>query len=234
MNGFFDAFSREIKSSLNKWKRFDWIFYLTCLTLLISSAIIFDSSRLSLLIACSSLTGAMLNAKMVKYCFIFYLFSTVMYTYVAFHNRFYGEFILYAFYLFPVYIYGLACWSRNAHKRFISKILDLRLRDWLILCGIGIVVTWGYGYILAKMGSLLPFVNSFATFACATAAYLAAKKIKQQWIFWLLYSMAGVFIWMTTLDNGTAQLPLLFVNMIFIVVNIIGYRNWIIMQKHLS
>lgn len=234
MNDFYTTVNNQLKSAFCGWIKWDWLFYLTCLFVLILSTIILNGSRLSLLIACCSITGAVFNAKLFRVCFVFYLISTVLYAFVAYQNRFYGEFFLDVFYLFPVYIYGLFFWRRNAPQRGKTGIANLKTKQLILIVFIGIILILFYGYILLILGSLLPYVNSFATFVCATAAYLAAKKIRQQWLFWILYSITVMYIWMTTLSGSTAQVPLFIVNMIFIIINIIGYRNWSKMQNIIS
>jgi len=224
----------EIKSVYDRLKWYERTYYFFALICLVAATIYFKGDYFPLFVSVCAMTASVLNAKLIRYCFYFYAFTVFAYSFLAFENRFYGEFILNLFFLFPIYLRGILRWRLNSHKQVIVEIFDLTHMQMGLIALAGVAVTGGYGYILQQIGSAVPYFNAFATFACATAAILATKRIMQQWFFWFLYTFALIVIWAYSLINGTAQISIFVVNILFLGFNWIGFANWYNLKKYLS
>lgn len=234
MTSYFTCFIAEIKSVFNSLKWYEKTYYFFALFCLVLVTIIFKGDYFPLFVSLCSITASILNAKSFWYCFYFFAFTAFSYSFLAFENRFYGEFILNLFFLFPVYMRGIFRWRFKKNQQIILEISDLSFKQMLLLVLLGVAVTGIYGYVLRQIGSALPYFNALATFACATAAILATKRIIQQWYFWFLYTFALIVIWAYSLTSGTAQISFLILNILFIGFNWIGYINWYRLKKYLS
>ena len=224
---------KEIKSVYSRFKWYEKAYYFFGLICLVAVTVYFKGDYFPLLVSVCGITASVLNAKLVWYCFYFFAFTVVSYSILALENQFYGEFILNLFFLFPVYLRGIFRWKYKGHEQAIVKISDLTHKQSGLIVLLGVAVTGGYGYVLQQIGSAMPYFNALATFACATAAILAIKRIMQQWYFWFLYTFALIVIWAYSLTNGTAQISILVLNILFLGFNWIGFTNWYKLKRHL-
>lgn len=194
--------------------------------LFVVTGIIFKAAPISFIISVVGVTAGFMNMKANKYCYIPYIVQVTLYAYVSWNNRFIGEAVLNAFYLLPLYIYSAFKWIRKKDLESDFQIFAITKKLLIILGIAGIVITTGYGYVLQSLKSNLPFINAFATFISIAAGYLSARRIKEQWYFWIASSIIFSVIWITTLGNDTSQITLILQNIPYLIINIVGLVKW--------
>ncbi len=208
------------------WTKADIILYIASMMLIVISGFIFKAYFLSFLASIIGITAGIMNMKANKYCYILYMAQVILYAFVAWHNKFIGEAILAAFYLLPLYTYSAVKWikaSRKDEKLLIFKMTKKLLVILSIAC---VIVTFGYGYVLDMLNSNLPYINALGTFTSVAAGYLSANRIKEQWYFWIAYSLIFSGIWISTLIADTSQVTLILQNIPYLYINIVGLVKW--------
>jgi nicotinamide mononucleotide transporter PnuC len=211
------------------WNKWNYIFYIFSCVTLIAVTIIFRSSVLTLLASLIGLTSGMMNLKANKLCFITYIVQAALYSYVSFTNKFYGEAILAGLYLFPMYIYSAFKWIRKKtddKDDSDPKVYKLEAKYYIWIAAAGVVITGGYGYLLSVLNSSAPYLNSLGTFMCIAAAFLTAKRVKEQWYFWMGYSISLIIIWAGTLGTNMDQIALLIQIVLYMGINLGGLLRW--------
>lgn len=216
------------------WTKADLIFYSASIILIIVSGIIFKAYWISFLVSIIGITAGILNMKANKYSYVLYTAQVILYAYVSWRNRFIGEAVLAAFYLLPVYAYSAVKWIRISRKEPGLQIFKITKKLLIILAIACVVVTAGYGYVLSLLNSGLPYVNALGTFTSVAAGYLSARRIKEQWYFWIAYSLIFSGIWISTLGPDTSQITLILQNIPFLYINIVGLVKWNRMYREVN
>lgn len=225
---------QKLRKIFGRWKTIEIVFYLVSCATLITMAIIFRSDILPLISSLLGVTGVVLNIRAHKLCFLFLLLMAIVYGIVAFTQKYYGEAALNILYLVPTYAISLIKWARKREDFVTVEIFTASNKILLIMMLTGAVGIVGYGFVLSLTDASLPYLNAIGTFVCAGAAFLAARKMKEQWVFWILNNVVLIILWCMNLNMGTGNLPILIQNVLFMVMNIYGYRSWKNMQKYLN
>lgn len=205
--------------------------YILAYLVLIFIYIFFKSGTFEFLGSVFLLSGVILNTKGIRFWFLFSGIGVLIYSYVAFKNRLYSEVIINILYMTPVQIWGYIKWKKDNENNLNLQVKSLEKKHIIFIILFVISLTSIYGYFLLEINNTLPFLSAFATACSVLGATFAAKKIKQQFVFWILNNIALVIIWFYTLNGTTVQLPILIINIIFILININGLRFWDKMYK---
>lgn len=228
-----------LKKLFNVFRIYEWIFVIISFLLLIILGIVFKANALEIISVLLGLLSATLNGKRKKYAFFFYSVFVILYGTMAFINKQYGEGILNLCINLPLYLYTLYKFylkdRKNDNSEEKNKEFKISGINKYLIIGIVIfipLVTGLYGYVLSIFSSKLPYLNALATAFAIVAVVLASKPSIYQWIFWILYSVVLTIIWSLNyfIDNSGGLLYLA-LNLIYIIVNIYCFVQWIFIKK---
>ena len=155
------------------------------------------------------------------WCWICAGISTAIYIYLFADAKLYMESFLNGFY-FVMAIYGwyvwhfgksgddelpVAVWSRSTHAGALLAIA---------------VISIASGYLLERFtDAAFPYIDSMTTWSAIWATFLVARKVLENWWYWLVIDAVSVFIyWARDLQLTS----LLFV--IYVVLVPIGLLSW--------
>jgi len=154
------------------------------------------------------------------WCWFCAAISTALYVYLFAKASLYMESLLNVFY-FAMAIYGwymwrggksdeelpISVWPRQIHVYAISVIIGLAAIS---------------GFLLAKFtDAAYPYVDSATTFAAIWATFLVARKVLENWWYWLVIDVVSVFIYWS---RGLEATTVLFV--LYVVLIPIGLITW--------
>ena len=139
--------------------------------------------------------------------------STAIYVVLFFRANLYMESLLNVFY-FGMAIYGWIVWRRGKAGD------DLPVSVWpagthsravlIIVCVSGLS-----GFLLERFtNAAYPYVDSATTFAAIWATFLVARKVLENWWYWLLIDIASIFIYWSQDLQLTSVLFAIYVIMI--------------------
>ena len=129
------------------------------------------------------------------WCWYCAAISTALYVYLFVGARLYMESLLNGFY-FAMAVYGWYVWRRGGtpqHRLPVSVWpLRLHLLAWLAI----VFLTIGSGALLAEYtDAAFPYVDSLTTFSAIWATFLVARKVLENWWYWLIIDSASVAIY---------------------------------------
>ena len=157
------------------------------------------------------------------WCWACACISTSIYVYLAFDARLYMQSLLNVFY-FAMAIYGWHVWlhGRNRHDGrelpVVSWPLTVHGRALLFIAAAGVIS----GFLLrAYTDARFPFVDSMSAWAAIWATFLVARKVLENWWYWLVIDVASALIYWSRDLQLTA---LLFV--IYVIMIPFGYMSW--------
>jgi nicotinamide mononucleotide transporter len=163
----------------------------------------------------------LLAAKENIYCWYCALVSTAIFTFLFWDVSLLMESALNVYYMIMA-VYGWYQWTYGGDNKdgVPIRVLDLKLH--LIIIGTVVIISLLSGSLLNQHTSAAwPYVDSFTTWASVITTIMVAKKILENWLYWLIIDSISIPLY---IDRGLHLTALLF--MIYIVIVVIGYFNW--------
>ena len=157
--------------------------------------------------------------------YYFGIINVVIYGFISYNSKYYGEAMLNILYFLPMQIIGFMMWRRNnvnideskevKAERMTAKEIIL----WSVLSGIAVIV---YEIILKKLNNTLPMADSFTTVLSVTAMILMVKRYIEQWIVWIMIDIVAIYMWLFIKSdyNITIMWTAYLVNAVY------GLYNW--------
>ncbi len=178
-------------------------------------------SPLELLAVLLAIGYLLLAIRQNIWCWFFAAISTAIYVYLFLQAKLYMESLLNIFY-FAMALYGwyiwyfgrvgnaelpVSVWSRSIHAVALVVIAAISLKN---------------GHLLDRFTeAAFPYVDSVTTWGAVWATFLVARKVLENWWYWLVIDVISVFIyWARDLQLTS----LLFV--IYVILVPIGLLNW--------
>jgi nicotinamide mononucleotide transporter len=140
--------------------------------------------------------------------------STAIYIYLFANARLYMESALNVFYLVMA-IYGWIAWNsgRQENDQMAVTVWPGRVHAQAI--SIIVVLTAGSGFLLSRYTEAeFPYIDSLTTWSAVWATFLVARKVLENWWYWLLIDIASMFIYWSRDLQLTSILFLAYVIMI--------------------
>ncbi|MCK4920608.1 MAG: nicotinamide mononucleotide transporter [Bacteroidales bacterium] len=153
------------------------------------------------------------------------ILTSLLYVYVFYDSRLFADMSLQVYYFF-ISLYGWYFWvsggSKSETKEKKLKVSRLNFRMLSVLLFVTFILTIISGYILINFtGSTLPWWDAFTTSASIVAMWMLARKILENWLFWVVIDLIsmGIYIY-----KGLFPTVILF--FVYSTVAIVGYFEW--------
>ncbi len=165
-------------------------------------------------------------------CWIFAAISTAIYAWLFIEARLYMESALNVFY-FIMAGYGWYVWtsgSDNSHKR---PIVVWPLKVHLIAISVALLLSAASGYGLSTYSDAeFPYIDSLTTWFAIWGTFLVARKVLENWWYWLAIDITSVFIYWSRDLQLTSLLFVIYI--ILIPIGLISWTRSMRAQKHVE
>ena len=224
---------KEINKYFKNWTLFERIILSLSLVAIFVIGIIFKSDLFTLFTALTAVTTTILLAKGKKEAYIFYLICSILYIYVSFNNRYYGEVLLYLFLILPMCISSLITWIRHPNKdtntvevNYVSK------KEKSIVYLSTVPISLGL-YFLLKAFNTSELIASTFTFVCSLLAnYFQIRRSKVSFYFLFIEDASLLVLWLIPIVKGDLSLLPLTINSTFnLIFDSYGVYNWKKLEK---
>jgi nicotinamide mononucleotide transporter len=165
----------------------------------------------------------LLAVRQHAWCWLLAAASSALYIWVFARGALYMQAVLQVFYIVMA-VYGWYAWRRRSGP---ADEPVLAVHRWttgqhLGALAIVIVATLGNGYWLAENSdAVAPYVDSLVTWGSVVATWMMARKVLENWLYWVLFdALAALLYW----QQGLQATALLFVLYVGIAVH--GYLTW--------
>jgi nicotinamide mononucleotide transporter len=163
----------------------------------------------------------LLAIKQWRSCWVAAFVSSCLYVLVLFQARLYMESALNAFYA-AMSIYGFWCWRTGASAEQGSGVHRWPLRWHLLgLLAVLVLAAVSSWFLRRYTSAAWPYADSFVTWSSVFATFLVARKVFENWHWWLIIDALTMFLSYTRGLYTTALLFALYLAMI-----IVGMREW--------
>lgn len=147
------------------------------------------------------------------WCWLFAGISTAIYVVLFVGARLYMESMLNVFY-FVMAIYGWYFWYTGSGMA-APPIIRWPVRRHVIAIVAIVVLSVLFGYLLeSHTDAVFPYIDSLTTFAAIWATFLVARKVLENWWYWLVIDSISIVIYWTRELPLTALLFAVYVVMI--------------------
>jgi len=165
------------------------------------------------------------SLKQIIYLWPLGILTSLLYLVVFYNARLYADMSLQIYYFF-ISIYGWYFWLKGGVKtdrgREKLKISTLSLKMWLILVFAILILTLISGYILSNFtNSSLPWWDAFTTSASIVATWMLARKILENWLFWIVIDIVSLLMY---IYKGLYPTVILF--LVYSFMAFAGYFQW--------
>ncbi len=148
------------------------------------------------------------------WCWLCAAISTAIYVWILFTAKLYMETLLNVFY-FGMAIYGWYVWQTGSHLKAGLPVcrwpLSVHLTALIVIC----VFSGITGYFLAaNTDAAFPYLDSLTTVAAVWATFLVARKVLENWWYWLIIDVLSIYLFSQRDLQLTAALFALYVVMI--------------------
>ena len=171
-------------------------------------------SALETLAVVTAIAYLLLAIRQNIWCWLFAGISTAIYVYLFMTARLYMESALNVFY-FAMAIYGWSVWYRGRtddHELPVSK-WTVSIHTYAIAAIIGASLVSGY-LLDTRTDAAFPYIDSLTTWAAIWATFLVARKVLENWWYWLVIDVASIFIYWSRDLQLTSVLFVVYVIMI--------------------
>ncbi len=227
MSKWLDKIVAFLRREGSNWTPFElgWMFF--CCAVIVGLSIYWDESWIGII---SSLTGILYTlfaGKGKLSCYLFGIVNTVLYGYISYRQRYYGEVMLNWGYYFPMQFVGLYFWGK--HTGLADGEVIKRRLTWH---GRALAFGWSaagwlvYGGVLAWLGGNRPFTDSFTTVFSVTAMVLTVRRCVEQWMVWIAVNTVSIFLWLAVFLEGQQDIATLLMWCVFLANGFIMLYKW--------
>lgn len=147
--------------------------------------------------------------------------STFIFLYIFWDVRLYMESGLQVYYLLMAG-YGWWQWRQVGDDSKGLQISTWTIKQHGVALALIALLTLASGYLLnSGTDARLPFLDSFTTWASVVTTYMVARKILENWFYWLVIDSVSIFLY---LDRELYFTAILFA--VYIVIIFFGWRSW--------
>jgi nicotinamide mononucleotide transporter len=154
-------------------------------------------------------------------CWLAGIISSVLYFFIMRSAGLYMEAYLQIFYVFMGF-YGWSQWRIGARtsNNFVVNTWN-KLQHFYALSLI-LILSAISGFLLKLFtDAALPFFDALVTCGAVVATYMVAKKLLENWIYWLVIDLISILLFISR-----GLLPTAFLFGIYIVIIFFGYKSW--------
>lgn len=126
--------------------------------------------------------------------------------------------------------YGWWHWQHGSGDQQPLAISSWGSRQHLLAASSVLVLAAASGYLLQHYtGAALPYLDSFTTWGSILTTWMVARKILENWLYWLLIDSVSIYLY---LDRELYLTALLFAA--YLVIVLFGYRQWLLHYRATS
>ncbi|MFT4693914.1 MAG: nicotinamide mononucleotide transporter [Francisella sp.] len=224
----------QLLNVLHDWNKYEILWGILSITMLavVSITTTDDYLVLTTIATVTGMFNLLLVAKGKILNYFFALISNLTYAYVCYQEGVYGQFLLFAFWFFPMQFYGFYVWTKphntNENNDIVTNVLNNRQRIILVVGILIAAIAYGYfvlkGYFNQQVG-LIP--DSLTGIVSVVAIVLMVKAFVEQWVLWIVINVLSTVIWMQQYLSGDGSgIAFLAMWLVYLINSIYGYINW--------
>lgn len=158
----------------------------------------------------------------------------VFYCFLSYQNQYYGETILYAIIMIPLYIYGVIHWLAKRDKKDNVVIVrnNLSKKEWSIFIPSWLAVAVGVFFLLQALNTAQLWLSTIAFCTMLPSVYLLVRRSKWNQVLFLINDIVLCFLWQILVFKGQLEFLTIFAYQIMqIIYDAYGIMVWWKLEK---
>jgi nicotinamide mononucleotide transporter len=182
-----------------------------------------QNSALELVAVLFAIVYLLLAVKENILCWYAALVSTFIFLFIFWQVKLYMESGLQIYYI-AMAVFGWYQWRKTGSESGEGLTVSTwSVRQHLLALAVIASATLISGVLLQQgTDARLPFLDSFTTWASVVTTFMVARKVLENWIYWLIIDSVSIFLY---LDRELYFTALLFV--MYIVIIFFGWFSWL-------
>lgn len=216
-----------VKNEFFGWRKWEILWLALATTVIVVLSLYWGDNFRGILMAATGVVCVVLTGKGKMSCYLFGLVNTLLYAWIAFEAKYYGEVMLNALYYVPMQFVGWFTWKKHMNKETKEvKKERLSLRWQMLLVALSCVLIYVYGLLLKKLGGNLPFVDSMSTCLSVLAMILSVKRLMEQWILWIVVDVVTIYMWAVSYWQGGTDVATLLMWIVYLLNAVFMFIKW--------
>lgn len=210
------------------WTNFEKVLLFGSIIIVGLVGILFKSDLLTISCSIVGIITALLLAKGKNLGQVFGLLITILHSIVSFKNKYYGEVLIYALLMLPMYIIGIITWINHKNEKTNSvEINTINKEEWVIVSIVFVGVFICIYYLLKTFNTNELVVSTISVLASLFAVYLQIRRSKYSFSFYMVNDIILMFLWGMPVVRGSYILfPMLLNPTINLINDAYGFYNW--------
>jgi len=173
-----------------------------------------------------ALAYLLLAVRQNRLCWIAAFASTALYTVLFWNVQLMMQSALNAYYM-AMAVYGWWHWRHGGRSRDGVAGARLVITRWsarrhlltlALIAGLALIS----GAVLeGNTGAARPYLDSFVTWGAVVTTWMVARKVLENWAYWMVINSLAVFMF---IDRG--MLPTAGLHVTYLVISVFGWRSW--------
>lgn len=222
------------------WTKLEYLWLLICSASIATVSIVTGGTMVEFISSVTGIVGAILVAKGKLSSYYWGFVATVLYAYVSFTYKLYGETIMYTVLFTPMQVIGGIIWARKLNVSsdgeradVIKNYLTTKQR-WLVGIGTLIVIAL-YAEGISLLKGSLPGPDAATAILSVLATYLMMTRYAEQWYVWIIVNIVAVGMWVNlTLHHQGAGAANLAMWVTFLLNSVYGAYQWRKTEKEIA
>lgn len=212
---------------IKDWNLYEIIWLLIFSIVAIILTVLWKDTFFGFTVFITGVLCVVLAAKGNIWTYIFGMYNTFAYAYLAYANGLFGEMGLNLFFFVPMNIIGFILWKKrmNGNKVEMRGLKSKGMIITVLICVFGIV---GLGFLLSLIsGQNSPYIDATTNVLSITATFLMVWRYKEQWILYIVLNVFTILMWSLRTINGSPDGVMMIVMWSAYLINAIyGYFTW--------
>lgn len=213
---------------LKEWTIFEKILLFGSIMVISSVGLVFKSDLLTTSCSLLCIITVLLIAKGKNIGQVLGVLVTIMYSIVAYKNKYYGEVLINLLLMLPLYIIGIITWiNHKDEKTNFVEINSIQKKEWIIVAIVFLGIFMGIYILLKFFNTNELIVSTISVLVSLFAAYLQMRRSRYSFSFYLINDIVLMFLWGIPVIHGNYTLfPILLNPMVNFINDMYGSYNW--------
>lgn len=168
-----------------------------------------------------SMAYLLLAIKENLWCWPAAFFSTLIYTIMYWNGALLMESLLNFYYMYMA-VFGWVVWRKGKANQAQRLITSWPVNRHIILIVLTTLVSLAIGYVMQNYTHAdFAYLDSFTTCFAVVTTYLVAKKVLENWLYWIVIDAASMYLYY---EKGYYPTLVLFV--FYTIMAAWGFKTW--------
>ena len=213
--------------NLKNWNAFELGWLIAFSAVAVGLSVVWGDSPLNFSVFLTGVLCVVLAAKGHLWTYVFGMYNTIGYAYVAHGNGLFGEMGLNLLFFLPMNVIGFLMWQRKMQGDTVIMrgMSSLALAGVVALC---LAASLGLGRLLSLIeGQNTPYIDAATNVLSIAATFLMVWRFKEQWLLYIVLNVFTVAMWFIRTAHGSSDGPMMIVMWSAYLVNACyGWYNW--------